>query len=66
MVYELSDGARMASAAALLLMAILLLIRHILLPRLSASQLRRFEVPVVLLAGVFVTYVIANFLSVRP
>jgi hypothetical protein len=64
-VYAISDVARLASAAALLLMAIILLIRHIMLPHLSDSQLRRFEAPLILMLGVFVIYVIANFLSVH-
>lgn len=62
----LGDVSRMASAAALLLLALLLLLRHILLPTLSEAQLRRFEAPLVLLVGVFVVYLIANFLEVLP
>jgi hypothetical protein len=53
----------MASAANAFLLALLLILRHILLPRLSPSQQRMIEAPVVMLTGFFVLYVIANFLS---
>ncbi len=62
----IGDISRMASAAAVLLLALLLLLRHILLPRLDEAQLRRFEAPLVLLLGVFVVYLIANFIAVLP
>lgn len=66
MTYAISDTARLASAAAVFLLALLLLLRHILLPRLSDSQLRRFDAPLVLLFGVFLIYLIANFLEALP
>ncbi len=66
MAYVIDDATRMASAAAVLLLALLLIIRHILLPRLDDVQLRRFEAPLILLFGVFLVYVIANFLEALP
>jgi hypothetical protein len=66
MAYLISDSARMASAAAVLLLALCLLLRHILLPRLGASQLRRFDAPLVLLLGVFLVYLVGNFLESLP
>jgi hypothetical protein len=66
MAYVLDDATRMASAAAVLLLALLLVLRHVLLPRLDDSQLRRFEAPLILLFGVFLVYLIANFLEALP
>ena len=66
MTYAISDTARLASAAAVFLLALLLLLRHILLPRLSDSQLRRYDAPLVLLFGVFLIYLIANFQEALP
>ncbi len=66
MPYAITEMAQMASAAAVFLLALLLLLRHVLLPRLDDSQLRRFEAPLILLFGVFVVYLIANFLEALP
>ena len=66
MAYVLDDATRMASAAAVLLLALLLVLRHVLLPRLDDSQLRRFEAPLILLFGVFLVYLIANCLEALP
>ena len=66
MAYVISDASRMASAAAVLLLALFLLLRHVLLPRLGSAQLRRFEAPLVLLLGVFLVYLIGNFLASLP
>ncbi len=66
MTYALSETTRMASAAAVLLLAVLLFVRHVFLPRLDESQVRRFETPLLLLFGVFVIYLIANFLEALP
>ena len=66
MAYAITDVARTASAAAVLLLALLLIVRHVLLPRLDDSQLRRFDAPLILLFGVFVVYLIANFLEALP
>lgn len=63
MSYTITDATRMASAAAVLLLATLLLVRHVLLPRLGDAQLRRFDAPLLLLFGVFVVYLLANFLE---
>ncbi len=63
MSYVISDATRLASGAAVLLLIVLLLVRHVLLPRLDDSKLRRFDVPLILLFGVFVTYLVANFLE---
>ncbi len=62
----LNTVAQAASAAAVLLLAVLLLIRHVLLPRLDEARLRQFDAPLVLLFGVFLVYLIANFLSALP
>jgi len=66
MAYVISGLSQMASAAAVLLLAALLLVRHILLPKLHESQLRRFDAPLILLFGVFLVYLIANFLEALP
>lgn len=66
MAYVIGDVAATASAAAVLLLALLLLLRHVLLPRMDESQLQRFEAPLVLLLGVFLVYLVANFLEVVP
>jgi hypothetical protein len=66
MAYQVSDVSRIASAAAVLFMALLMLVRHILLPRLSESELRRFDLPLILLWGVFATYLVGNFMAVLP
>ena len=66
MAFVLDDATRMASAAAVLLLALLLVLRHVLLPRLDDSQLRRFEAPLILLFGVFLVFLIANFLEALP
>jgi len=63
MSYTISDVSRTASAAAVLLLALLLMLRHVFLPRLDDRQLQRFDAPLVLLFGVFVVYLIANFLE---
>lgn len=63
MPYVISDVSRLASAAAVLLLALLLLLRHVLLPRLDDSQIRRFDAPLILLFGVFLVYIIADFLE---
>ena len=47
-------------------LGLLLLVRHVLLPRLSDRQLRRFDAPLVLLFGVFIVYLTANFLEALP
>ena len=66
MAYTISNVTEMASTAAVLLLVVLLLLRHVLLPRLDDSQLRRFDAPLILLFGVFVLYLIANFLEAVP
>ncbi len=66
MAFQITDVARLASAAGVTLLAVLLLLRHILLPRLDDAQLRRFDAPVVLLFGVFLVYLLANFLEALP
>lgn len=66
MGYVIGDVTRTASAAAVLLLALLLLLRHVLLPRMNESQLQRFDAPLVLLLGVFLIYLVANFLEVLP
>ena len=66
MAYTITDTSRMASAAAVLLLGALLLLRHVFLPRLEESTLRRFDPPLVLLFGVFVVYLLANFLEAVP
>ncbi len=66
MAFLITDVARMASAAGVALLALLLVLRHTLLPRLNDAQLRRFDAPVVLLFGVFLAYLIANFLEAFP
>ena len=66
MTYAISDTSRMASAAAVLLLGALLLLRHVFLPSLEDSKLRRFDPPLVLLFGVFVVYLLANFLEAMP
>jgi hypothetical protein len=66
MAYTIGDASRMASGAAALLLGLLLLVRHVLLPRLSDRQLRRFDAPLVLLFGVFIVYLTANFLEALP
>jgi hypothetical protein len=63
MTYAISDASRMASAAAVILLALLLMLRHMFLPRLDEGQLRRFDAPLVLLFGVFVIYLLGNFLE---
>ncbi len=66
MPYSISDTTRMASSAAVILLAVLLLVRHILLPRLNDSKARSFEPPLLILFGVFVLYLVANFLEALP
>ncbi len=66
MALEITDAARMASAAGVTLLTLLLLLRHVLLPRLEDAQLRRFDAPIVLLFGVFLVYLLANFLEALP
>ncbi|HYM40906.1 MAG TPA: hypothetical protein VEY12_12330 [Thermoplasmata archaeon] len=66
MPYVISSVAQAASAAAVVSLAALLLTRHVLLPRFDETQLRRFEAPLILLFGVFVVYLIANFLAALP
>jgi hypothetical protein len=66
MPYTIGVASEMASGAAALLLGLLLILRHVLLPRLSERQLRRFDAPLVLLFGVFLVYLIANFLEALP
>ncbi len=66
MPYTISNTAQLASGAAVMLLSALLLVRHILLPRLSDSEVRRFEAPLLILFGVFVLYLVANFLEALP
>ncbi len=61
-----TDAAQMASAAAVALLALLLLLRYVLLARMDEARLRMFDAPIVLLFGVFLTYIIANFLQTLP
>jgi hypothetical protein len=63
MATPITDASRIASAAAVLLLALLLMLRHVLLPRLDEAQLQRFDAPLVLLFGVFVIYLLSNFLE---
>lgn len=66
MAYVIGSVAQIASAAAVLLLAVLLFTRHVLLPRLDETRLRGFEAPLILLFGVFLVYLIANFLTALP
>lgn len=62
----LNTAASMASAAAVVSLALLLLVRHVFLPRFNDPQLRRFDAPLLLLFGVFVVYLTATFLEALP
>lgn len=63
MSYTITGVTRLASGAAVLLLVALLLVRHVFLPRFDEGQLRRFDLPLVLLFGVFAMFLVANFLE---
>ncbi len=66
MALPITEIAAQASAAAALALAILLLVRHILQPRLSERQRLAFDVAVIPLLSVLGIFVVADFMEALP
>lgn len=65
-VFPLREVAELASASAALALAILLLIRHVMEPRLSEAQRIAFNVAVLPLLSVLAIFIVADFMEALP
>lgn len=66
MVLPLQEVTTQASALSGLALVILLLIRHVLQPRLTENQRLAFDVAVLPLLSVLAIFVVADFLGALP
>ncbi len=66
MALPLEEVTTQASALAALVLVLLLLVRHVLQPRLTESQQLAFDVAVIPLLSVLAIFIVADFLGALP